>query len=128
MATTYHHCLASIKEWGGDVDDYLKIHAWFQEGRNLVFGHRYRALRHHAEGIFQCETIFGISLRLSTGRIIPTRWVAEQHVRNELGRIPTFADWAEAIQSEPWMETQLPLDVENDVAELANLPCSAAIN
>jgi hypothetical protein len=46
---------------------------------------RHRALRHHAEGIFMLETIFGPTITLSTGRVIPTRWVGEQHVQQDLG-------------------------------------------
>lgn len=49
------------------------------------------------------ETIFGQTLTLSTGRIIPTRWVGEQHVREDLGHIPSFSDWTRAIRPEPWM-------------------------
>ena len=49
------------------------------------------------------ETIFGATLTLSTGRIIPTRWVGEQHVKEDLGFIPSFADWVKAIRPEPWM-------------------------
>ena len=49
------------------------------------------------------ETIFGATLTLSTGRVIPTRWVGEQHVKEDLGFIPSFADWVKAIRPEPWM-------------------------
>ena len=56
-----------------------------------------------AQGIWQSETIFGPTLTLSTGRIIPTRWVGEQHVKEDLGFIPSFADWVKAIRPEPWM-------------------------
>ena len=40
------------------------------------------------------------------------RWVGEQHVREDFGRIPSFADWARAIRPEPWMgrTTKLELD------------------
>ena len=48
------------------------------------------------------ETIFGPTLTLSTGRIIPTRWVGEQHVKEDLGFIPSFADWVKAIRPEPF--------------------------
>ena len=41
--------------------------------------------------------------RFSTGRLIPVRWIGEQHVREDLGRIPSFADWVRAIRPEPWM-------------------------
>jgi hypothetical protein len=57
----------------------------------------------HAQGIWQSEAIFGQTITLSTGRIIPTRWVGEQHVREDLGFIPSFADWVKAIRPEPWM-------------------------
>jgi uncharacterized protein DUF6915 len=49
------------------------------------------------------EAIFGATLTLSGGRVIPIRWVGEQHVVEDLGRIPSFADWARAIRPEPWM-------------------------
>ena len=49
------------------------------------------------------ETIFGSTVTLSTGRTIPVRWIGEQHVREDLGFIPSFADWVKAIRPEPWM-------------------------
>lgn len=66
------------------------------------------------------ETIFGPTLTLSTGRVIPTRWVGEQHVREDLGHIPSFADWARAIRPEPWMgRTQR---IEPEVEPLPTVP------
>jgi hypothetical protein len=99
----YHHCLLSVKNWGGKVEDYLPLHSWFDESKKIVADFRHRALRHHAEGIFMAETIFGPTLTLSTGRVIPTRWIGEQHVRDDLGFIPSFAQWVKAIRPEPWM-------------------------
>jgi len=64
---------------------------------------RHRALRHHAEGIFLCEKLFGLTITLSTGKVIPTRWVGEQHVKEDLGRIPSIQDWFSCIQPERWM-------------------------
>jgi hypothetical protein len=86
---------------------------------------RHRALRHHAEGIFMLETIFGPTITLSTGRVIPTRWVGEQHVQQDLGFIPSFADWMRAIRPLPWMgrsgriedRPQQLLPIQNDSAQ-----------
>jgi hypothetical protein len=103
MAHPYHHALSSVKKWGGTVDDFIAVHAWFDQSKEITADFRHRALRHHAEGIFMAETIFGPTLTLSTGRIIPTRWVGEQHVKEDLGFIPSFADWVKAIRPEPWM-------------------------
>ena len=49
------------------------------------------------------ERVFGPTISLSTGREIPTRWVGEQHVQQDLSFIPSFADWMRAIRPLPWM-------------------------
>jgi hypothetical protein len=103
MAHPYHHALSPVRKWGGSVGDYLAIHAWFDGSKEITADFRHRALRHHAEGIFMAERLFGTTITLASGRQIPTRWVGEQHVREDLGFIPGFADWARAIRPEPWM-------------------------
>jgi hypothetical protein len=114
MAHPHHHALSSVKKWGGTVEDYLHLHAWFDESKQIIADYRHRALRHHAEGIFMLEKIFGMTITLSTGRVIPTRWIGEQHVREDLGRIPSFADWVRAIRPEPWMGRATTLSIEDD--------------
>lgn len=121
MAHPYHHALSSVRKWGGEVNDYLPLHAWFDHSKEILADFRHRALRHHAEGIFQLEAVFGPTITLSTGRIIPTRWIGEQHVSEDLGRIPSFADWARAIQPLPWMgrATRLHIDLETAADSIA---------
>src|ERR1035441_540329 len=92
MAHPYHHSLSSAKKWGGREEDFLPIHSWFDESKKIIADFRHRALRHHAEGIFMAETLFGATIPLSSGRVIPVRWVGEQHVREDLGFIPSFAE------------------------------------
>jgi len=112
MAHPYHHSLSSVKYWGGTVEDYIPIHGWFDESKKIIADFRHRALRHHAEGIFMAETIFGLAVTLPAGRVIPTRWIGEQHVREDLCFIPSFADWAKAIRPEPWMGRARKLESE----------------
>ena len=116
MAHPYHHALSSVKKWGGEVSDYLPLHTWFDQSKAIAGDFRHRALRHHAEGIFMLETIFGPTITLSTGRVIPTRWVGEQHVQQDLGFIPSFADWMRAIRPLPWMGRAGRLDDRPDHA------------
>jgi hypothetical protein len=110
MAHPYHHALSSAKKWGGTVDDFMTVHGWFDASKEITADFRHRALRHHAEGIFMAETIFGATLTLSTGRIIPMRWIGEQHVKEDLGFIPSFADWVKAIRPEPWMGRAMQIE------------------
>jgi hypothetical protein len=90
MAHPYHHALSSVCKWGGMDDDYLPIHNWMDESKKIVADFRHRMLRHHAEGVFMAEKIFGHTITLSTGRVIPVRWIGEQHVREDLGFIPSL--------------------------------------
>jgi hypothetical protein len=45
--------------FGGQPEDYLAIHNWFDATKENFCDFRHRALRHHAEGIFECERVFG---------------------------------------------------------------------
>ena len=103
MAHPYHHSLSSVRKWGGIPEDYQALHDWFDESKMLTADFRHRALRHHAEGIFMLQRLFGHTITVSTGRVVPVRLIGEQHVREDLGFIPSFADWVRCIRPEPWM-------------------------
>ena len=122
MAHPYHHALSSVKKWGGNVEDYIAVHNWFDASKQITADFRHRALRHHAEGIFMAEAIFGSILTLSSGRAIPTRWVGEQHVKEDFGFIPSFADWVRCIRPEPWMGRAQRLEKEIDAAFASSTP------
>ena len=103
MADSYHHALSSARRFGGEADAYLAIHRWFDASKAITADYRHRALRHHAEGIALCVEIFGPAITKTLRRQIPTRWIAEQQVRDDFGCIPSFVDWVHAIKPEPWM-------------------------
>lgn len=103
MSHCYFHALSSVKRWGGCVEDYIELHQWFDESKKIIADPRHRALRHHAEGIFALEALFGLTVTNSQGHVVPVRLIGEQHVQEDLGHIPSFADWARQIAPLPWM-------------------------
>ena len=103
MAHPWHHALRSVKLFGGKPQDYLAIHNWFDESKAHLPDLRHRALRHHSEGIFLCERLFGVTIQNADGKDVPTRLVGEQHVKDDLGWIPTPKDWLINLKIEPWM-------------------------
>lgn len=103
MAHPLHHADSSVTKYGGKASDYLPIHNWFDESKAFHADFRHRALRHHAEGIFLCEKIFGIAIYNTDGREVPVRFIAEQHVKEDLGFIPAATDWLKNIKPEAWM-------------------------
>ena len=103
MAHTYHHSLSSVKKFGGVVEDYLPLHNWFDESKSFIADNRHRVLRHHAEGIFMLEKLFGVTITNSDKKKIPTRFIGEQHVFEDLGRIPSFQDYLVGMHVHDWM-------------------------
>lgn len=103
MAHSYFHAVITAKKWGGVPEDYQAIHDWFDGSKAILADMRHRALRHHAEGIFMAEQVFGVTMTNSAGRTVPVRLIGEQHVMEDLGHIPSFADWARAIAPARWM-------------------------
>ena len=88
MAHCYYHALSSVRKWGGTPDDYLPLHQWFDQSKAILADPRHRALRHHAEGIFMLETLFGATIVNADGKVVPVRLIGEQHVREDLGSSP----------------------------------------
>lgn len=103
MAHPLKHAESTARTWGGKPEDYLPIHNWFDESKAFMADIRHRAMRHHAEGIFMCERIFGVTITNSDGKAVPVRYIGEQHVKEDLGRIPSVNDWLSRIIPEPWM-------------------------
>jgi len=100
----HHHAMTTVKKWGGKPEDYAAIHDWFDATKEQFADARHRALRHHAQGIFEAERLFGRVIVNSDGREVPVRYIGEQHVKEDCGgRIPTIADWLSEMRMQPWM-------------------------
>lgn len=103
------HARTSVRLWGGKPDDYMAVHRWLDATKEHFADFRHRALRHHAEGIFECERLFGVSFTNSDGKLVHVRYVAEQHIKEDCGgKIPTISDWLSCIQVQPWMAKGYP--------------------
>lgn len=120
MAHPYHHAVNSARKFGGKAEDYLSIHEWFDASKEHMADFRHRALRHHSLGIYECEKVFGVVITNSDGKKIPTRYIGEQHVKEDLGRIPTLADWLSNIKAERWMGNP-PVKLERQL-EISHRP------
>lgn len=104
MTHPYHHAETSARIFGGVPSDYQAVHDWFDATKETFCDFRHRALRHHSQGIFEAERVFGKTLVNSHGKAVPVRYIGEQHVKEDCaGRIPTVADWLSQIKPAGWM-------------------------
>lgn len=117
MSHPFHHAQSSVKRWGGILADYQPIHDWFDATKETFADFRHRALRHHSQGIFEAERVFGHTITNSDGKTIPVRYIGEQHVKEDCGgRIPTVADWFRNIRRETWMSRGYTFTPEEEEA------------
>ena len=114
MSHPYHHAVSTAKRYGGIPENYLAIHQWFDATKETFADFRHRALRHHSQGIFEAERIFGVTITNSDGKVVPVRYIGELHVKEDCGgRIPTVSDWFRNIKPEVWMSRGYTLTEED---------------
>lgn len=99
------HCKNSAKKYGGRPEDYLAIHKWFDQTKNHVADLRHRVILHNALGVDLCVQTFGDAITNSEGKLIPVRKIAEDHIIEDQGFIPTLG---EALAYTPITDIQSP--------------------
>jgi hypothetical protein len=108
LSNSFYHARSSARKWGGEPEDYIAIHEWIDASKAHFGDARHRALRHHTEGCWEAERVFGLTITVKKKRSgvevrVPVREIAEQHVFEDLGYIPSLADWLKNMQLKEWM-------------------------
>jgi hypothetical protein len=96
----YLHALISSKRFGGKPEDYLEIHDFMDSSKAHLADARHRMFLHNSFGIYLAERVCGEIvdnqrmpyITISDGRKVQVRDVAEQHVLDDLGYIPSLSD------------------------------------
>ena len=116
-----HHAMSSAKKHGGEPSDYQYIHDWFDETKQFFGDARHRALCHHTAGIYWCEEAFGVCMTNKAGKIVPVRVIAEQHVIEDMGFLPTPEWWLSQMTLTPAMNRvpTKPTEVEDLTRKIA---------
>jgi hypothetical protein len=97
------HGKVSTRKWGGKPEDYQEIHDFLDSSKAAFPDMRHRAILHSSFGIYICEKVFGINIENSDGKLISVRDIAEQHVIDDMGRIPTVQDYLTDMPMYSWL-------------------------
>jgi hypothetical protein len=97
------HGMVSAKKFGGKPEDYQEIHDFIDSSKAHIADIRHRALLHSSFGIYLCEMVFGVNITNSDGDLVSVRDIAEEHVIEDLGRIPSVDNWLSNMTIQPWM-------------------------
>lgn len=99
----YIHAKISAKRHGGVPEDYVEIHDFIDSPKATLADVRQRAILHNSFGCYIVEKIFGHTITNSEGKLISTRDIAEEHINDDMGWIPTPKDWLKNLEIEDWM-------------------------
>jgi hypothetical protein len=99
----YLHAKSSSLKYGGAPEDYLDIHDFMDSTKAALADVRHRAVLHSAFGCFVIEKVFGTTRANSAGKTYSPRDVAEDHIIEDLGTIPTLEKWLSDLPIQEWM-------------------------
>lgn len=115
---SWNHAQSAAKKWGGEPDDYIDIEEFIDSSKQVIGDVRHRSMYHHTTGIWLCQRIFGRTIPVfrknsDQAILVPVRLIAERHVLEDLGWLPSPADYIDGMPIKPWMSgsqrKELPL-------------------
>jgi hypothetical protein len=86
------HAIISAKKYGGTMEEYMHFHEFFDSTKAHCADGRHRLLLHNSWGIFMLAEKFGALYTNSEGKIVAVRDIGEDHVLQDLGRIPAISE------------------------------------
>lgn len=99
----YNHARNSVRKWKGVEDDYMPIHEFIDSSKAHYADMRHRALLHTSFGCYLAELVFGTMITNSSGIKVSVRDVAEQHIIEDMGRIPSVSHFLDNMTLQNWM-------------------------
>lgn len=115
---SWNHAQSAVRKWGGTPEHYIDIEEFIDSSKQVVGDVRHRSMYHHTTGVWLCQRIFGRVLEIprasGDGVIqVPVRLIAERHILEDLGWLPSPADYINGMPIKPWMSgaqrKELPL-------------------
>lgn len=100
------HAKASVRRWGGREVDYQPIHDFLDESKAHHADMRHRALLHNTFGIYLAERLYGDengNITNSAGKKVSVRDICEEHIIEDMGRIPAVTEYLEGMPFYEWL-------------------------
>lgn len=114
---SWQHAVSAARRWGGDPQLYLPIEEFIDSSKKVIGDARHRSLYHHTFGVWLCQEIFGVTIEVprkdGPPKQVPVRLIAERHILEDLGWLPSPKDYIDKMPLATWMggsqKKELPL-------------------
>lgn len=107
VAQSWLHAETSARHFGGTPEDYIAIHEWIDRFKADNGDVRHRAMLHHTQGPWMAQEVFGRTItvfdkRTGKEKSVVVRDIAENHIVEDLGWLPSPADWLSCMDCKVW--------------------------
>lgn len=102
--TPFEHSILSVRDFGGEVNDYLPIHEFLDSTKAHFSNFMHRAILHNSFGMILCEQMFGTITRNK----ISVREVARRHIEQDMGEVPSIERTLQLLTSNKYHELNKP--------------------
>lgn len=99
----FKHALGSVQRHGGVPADYQAIHDLLDLPKSAHADIRHRAILHNSLGPYICERVFGTTITNSDGKVVSVRDIAEEHIIEDMGQIPSVSAYLDGMPHYPWL-------------------------
>ena len=111
---SWYHAQSAARKFGGTPEDYIEIEEFIDSSKQVIGDVRHRSLYHHTAGVWLCQGIFGRTVEVGERKtVVPVRLIAERHILEDLGWLPSPKDYIDGMPIRPWMSgaqrKELPL-------------------
>ncbi len=111
---SWHHAQSAAKKWGGEPETFIEIEEFIDSSKKIIGDVRHRSMYHHTAGVWLCQEIFGRTIAVGErGILVPVRLIAERHILEDLGWLPSPKDYIDGMVIKSWMSgaqrKELPL-------------------
>lgn len=96
----FDHSINSVRRYGGVYTDYTPIHEFLDMTKAAHPDVRHRAILHNSMGPYIAVQVFGAQITNSDGKVCDVRQICEDHIIEDMGRIPTVS----------WYLDQIPIE------------------
>lgn len=100
---SWFHAQSAARKWGGKPEDYIDIEEFIDSSKKIIGDVRHRSMFHHTQGVWLAQQIFGRTITVGEHKQIPVRLIAEQHIIEDLGWLPSPKDYIDKMALAPWM-------------------------
>ena len=80
----------------------MPIEEMIDSSKKIIGDARHRSVYHHTEGVWLMQRIFGTTITVGKKQI-PVRLIAERHIIEDLGWLPSPADYIKNMPLATWM-------------------------